>query len=56
MTQQSATAGKQGSFHVLLGGILALRATFGLCFFFLFRLNKFKECNVSSQATAWFKK
>ena len=24
--------------------------------FFLLRLNKFKECNVSSQATAWFKK
>ena len=23
---------------------------------FFFRLNKFKECNVSSQATAWFKK
>ena len=26
------------------------------CFCFFFRLNKFKECNVSSQATAWFKK
>jgi hypothetical protein len=25
-------------------------------FFFFLRLNKFKECNVSSQATAWFKK
>ena len=24
--------------------------------FFLSRLNKFKECNASSQATAWFKK
>ena len=24
--------------------------------FFFLRLNKFKECNVSSQATAWFKK
>ena len=29
---------------------------FWTMFFFLFRLNKFKECNVSSQATAWFKK
>ena len=24
--------------------------------FFSFRLNKFNECNVSSQATAWVKK
>ena len=25
-------------------------------FFLVSRLNKFKECNASSQATAWFKK
>ena len=28
----------------------------GSLLFFFLRLNKFKECNVSSQATAWFKK
>ena len=27
-----------------------------LFLFFFLGLNKFKECNVSSQATAWFKK
>ena len=34
----------------------ALLASTTCSFFFFFRLNKFKECNVSSQATAWFKK
>ena len=29
---------------------------FFFSFFFLFRLNKFDEYNVSSQATAWVKK
>ena len=32
------------------------KAAFAFAFFYFLRLNKFKECNVSSQATAWFKK
>ena len=44
------------------GGVFAQRVhsarTAPIIFFifFLLRLNKFKECNVSSQATTWFKK
>ena len=39
-----------------LSVLLPLRPPQGVCLFFFFGLNKFKECNVSCQATAWFKK
>ena len=45
--------GRRNVFPWAIGLILFLSPQHKI---FFLRLNKFKECNVSSQATAWFKK